>query len=198
MPVTISSRISKLTRTSWRPRIIRLPLGSTWVTIAAIVMLIVSERAVVPPPAYFEPELVSSAPRHRRRAASWRPGDAEQAAQAAGLGAAAGARGVVAEIGLVGDVDLDRQDIADLVRALIAEQRAGAGAEQRRARPCCCCATVAAVLTRPLRSAGIASDGSISGTSIGWISESLGALPTASAGRSRRSPKAWRRWPRRE
>ena len=44
----ISSRISKFTRTSWRPLIIRLPLGSTWVTMAAIVMLIVSDRAVMP------------------------------------------------------------------------------------------------------------------------------------------------------
>ncbi len=49
-PVTRSSRISKFTRTSWRPWMTRFPLGKTWVMIAATVSVSSSVRATEPVP----------------------------------------------------------------------------------------------------------------------------------------------------
>ena len=49
-PATVSSRSSAFTRTSWRPWITRLPLGSTLVTTAATVRFTASERLTEPWP----------------------------------------------------------------------------------------------------------------------------------------------------
>src|ERR1700690_3680253 len=56
MPATISSRISKLTRISWRPSTTRLPFGSTWVTTAATLVCKASERLTEPLPSLEEVE----------------------------------------------------------------------------------------------------------------------------------------------
>ena len=49
-PATLSTRTSKLTRTSWVPLITRLPFGSTSVTTAATSSSMLSERVIAPSP----------------------------------------------------------------------------------------------------------------------------------------------------
>ena len=61
-PATISSRISKLTRISWRPSITRLPFGSTWVTTPATLVDSASWRLTEPLPSL---EAVESAVKMR-------------------------------------------------------------------------------------------------------------------------------------
>src|SRR5580704_16663314 len=50
MPATVSWRTSSLVFTSWVPWMTMLPLGSTWVTTAAMVRLMASERLMPPAP----------------------------------------------------------------------------------------------------------------------------------------------------
>ncbi|MNQ70656.1 hypothetical protein D3C85_853000 [compost metagenome] len=54
MPATVSSRTSRLVRTSCRPWMTMLPLGMTAVTTAATVRLTRSERLTLPEPEAFD------------------------------------------------------------------------------------------------------------------------------------------------
>ena len=123
MPATISSRISKLTRISCLPSTTRLPFGSNWVTTAA---MLVCRRFL---------------PLYRALAVAGRGGVGGQEAPGQSRGGrsdsllprksvmpessvcGAAALGLVGEIGLVGDVDRHGQEVADLMRALVLEER---------------------------------------------------------------------------
>src|ERR1700694_2243112 len=100
MPATTSSRISKLTRTSCLPSMTRLPFGKTCVTTAATLVKSDSVRVTEPLPSL----------------------DAVGHPGVFLVGAAA--LGVVGDRGIVGNLDNDGQDVADLMRALVFEEGA--------------------------------------------------------------------------
>ena len=132
MPATISSRISKLTRTSCLPSITRLPFGSTCVTTRGDVgqqRLLAVDRAL----AVARCRRVGGEDARRQRRVRWigslfLPKKLSTPESSLFLRL----RWVsLAIVGLVGDVDLDGEDVADLVRALVLEEGARAVAPQR-------------------------------------------------------------------
>ena len=132
MPATISSRISKLTRISCLPSITRLPFGSTCVTTAATLVCSSSLRSTEPLPS-LERVGVGGEDAARQPASlserQLRLG--RRSCRRRSPRRSCGCAGLVVERRLVGDLDLDGEDVADLVRALVLEEGARAVAPQR-------------------------------------------------------------------
>jgi hypothetical protein len=123
--VTISSRISKFTRTSCWPSIFRTPLGSSSTTVAAMRSVSFSFRETDPWPLKVEDEFMSKASPMLAPRAGFRSAAAEcpEVGHAAALLAAAAAPGGVRDRGAVVDLDHHGQDVPALRRAPVAEQR---------------------------------------------------------------------------
>ena len=132
MPATISSRTSKLTRISCLPSTTRLPFGSSCVTTAATLVcsafLALHRALAVAGGGGVRGQ--DAAGQHLCRGGAQRLG-ADEVGDPGIFLVGAAALGLVGEVGLVGDVDGDGQEVADLVRALVLEERARAVPPQR-------------------------------------------------------------------
>ena len=132
MPATISSRISKLTRSSCLPSTTRLPLGSTCVTTAATLVCTASWRLIEPLPSLDAVEFRGEDAAGQDRGRGILDGlGADEVGDAGILAVRPAALGLVGGLGGVGDVHRHGQDVADLMGALVLEEFARARAPQR-------------------------------------------------------------------
>ena len=125
-PATASSRSSKLTRTSWRPSMTRLPLGSTPVTTAATLVSSTSERRTDPAPCEeLSEEALSSesALTSLGKKLGNLPSSPNTLAAPRALARLARALGRVVEGGAVGHAHAHGEDVAHLRRPLVLEER---------------------------------------------------------------------------